>query len=125
MTDPSRAREIETTMPPIRFLIFFVVITGLSALIHYYLWARLVRDPAWDLAVRRPLTLFFHRRLNHSEIVRAVGSRLVVERSDDTSLNQHKGTGQLETIAVHEAERMPVHEQRHPAEPDIQAKELP
>ena len=46
-------------MPPIRFLIFFLVITGLSALIHYYLWARLVRDPAWELVVRRPLTVFF------------------------------------------------------------------
>lgn len=30
-----------------RMLVFLTVVSGLTAAIHYYLWARLVRDPTW------------------------------------------------------------------------------
>lgn len=39
------------------FLVFFAVIIGLDLALHYYLWARLVRDPAWSDPARTILTI--------------------------------------------------------------------
>jgi hypothetical protein len=36
----------------VSFAVFFAVILGLDALVHWYLWARLVRDPAWSPEAR-------------------------------------------------------------------------
>ncbi|HEY8428834.1 MAG TPA: metallophosphoesterase [Sandaracinaceae bacterium] len=34
-------------MSALRMAVFFVLVLGLTALIHFYLWQRLVRDPVW------------------------------------------------------------------------------
>lgn len=39
------------------FVVFFAVIILLDALFHWYLWARLVRDPGWPARVRLVLTI--------------------------------------------------------------------
>lgn len=43
----------------VSFAVFFAVILGLDALVHWYLWARLVRDPAWSPEVRMAGAVFF------------------------------------------------------------------
>lgn len=40
-----------------RILIFFAVIIGLTVGTHYYLWARLIRDPAWPAPWRQLATV--------------------------------------------------------------------
>lgn len=44
-------------MRRIGFFMFFAVIIGLDLLLHYYLWARLVRDPGWPTPLRTGLTI--------------------------------------------------------------------
>ncbi len=39
------------------FVLFFAVFIGLDVLLHYYLWTRLVRDPAWSDPARTILTV--------------------------------------------------------------------
>ncbi len=40
-----------------RILAFLSVVVGVDALLHYYVWARLVRDPAWSGGWTRGLTI--------------------------------------------------------------------
>lgn len=40
-----------------RVLVFLSVVVGVDALMHYYLWVRLVRDPAFSVAWTRGLTV--------------------------------------------------------------------
>ena len=40
-----------------RILIFFGVISGLTIGTHYYLWARLIRDPMWPSPWRQVATV--------------------------------------------------------------------
>jgi hypothetical protein len=40
-----------------RLAIFLTVVLTVSSAIHYYLWARLVRDVAWPEATHRGLTV--------------------------------------------------------------------
>lgn len=40
-----------------RALVFLSVVVGLDALLHYYVWARLVRDPAFSVGWTRGLTV--------------------------------------------------------------------
>jgi predicted MPP superfamily phosphohydrolase len=44
-------------MPLWRYVVFLVVVLGVDALLHYYLWARIVRDPALPPAWARGLTV--------------------------------------------------------------------
>jgi uncharacterized protein len=68
-------------MPWPRLLLMLAIFTGVLALGHYYLWKRLLRDPAWPRLPRRltlgvggalvlslPLTLFLARTLPRDQV---------------------------------------------------------
>jgi uncharacterized protein len=56
----SRIQRVKTAFRMIaRFVVFIAVVLALLGVIHYYLWARLARDPHWPAPWASVLTWFF------------------------------------------------------------------